>query len=590
MVEIHDDSIRYSTLNLVHDMGIWLSRYRVRFFFATLFRILGDIVNLYPAFAIARIVTLLSAYEAGQSMNDIWMYAIYAGIAYLLGICGKQSGKLLGFHVSERIALDAQLQTIRHLFNLDLTWHEKENSGNKLKRMQKGGEGLDRILRIWISNFMEIGVNFVGISIILFTQNRMIAGVFVAFLCIYYVISLFFTKRASAASQQVNIGEEDMYGISFEAINNIRSVKVLGMAAPLIEYIQHVIDALFGKIKRRIFWFQWRVVAVDFFSYGFYICMMIAIVWGIAQGRYEVGFLVLFSQYFSKVRESIEELSMVTLDFVVAKYGVGRMMKMLQEPIGIDAELNKKDFPKDWKTIEIRIASFAYQKGKPVLRDVSFDIKRGERIGVIGLSGAGKSTLFKLLLKEHEQYKGDIRIGNVSLKDIRRSSLFQHAAVVLQDTEVFNFPLRDNITMANHAERDNRELLDRSMHIAHITDFLKKLPQGLDTFIGEKGVKLSGGEKQRVGIARAIFKQPDLLFLDEATSHLDMESEEKIKDSLHHFFQEVTAVVIAHRLSTVKEMDKIIVMENGTIMEEGTFDELYKKKGRFYELWEKQKF
>jgi ATP-binding cassette subfamily B protein len=160
---------------------------------------------------------------------------------------------------------------------------------------------------------------------------------------------------------------------------------------------------------------------------------------------------------------------------------------------------------------------------------------------------------------------------------------------VLQETEVFNFTLRQNIVLANSEESANNELFEKSLHIAHVTDFLSKLPEGADTLIGEKGVKLSGGEKQRLGIARAVFKQPQILLLDEATSHLDVESEEKIRTSLHEFFQSVTAVVIAHRLTTLREMDRIIVIEDGKIMEEGSFDELYQKQGRFYELWEKQK-
>jgi ABC-type multidrug transport system fused ATPase/permease subunit len=206
------------------------------------------------------------------------------------------------------------------------------------------------------------------------------------------------------------------------------------------------------------------------------------------------------------------------------------------------------------------------------------------------LSGAGKSTLLKLLLKEHENYEGDIVIDEVSLRKITKSSYFEHVAVVLQDTEVFNFTLRDNITISNSERAQDETQLQRSLDIAHVSDFIDTLPDGYDTIIGEKGVKLSGGERQRVGIARAVFKDPQLLLLDEATSHLDLESEEKIKDSLHLFFQDVTAVVIAHRLSTIREMDRIFVLEGGNILEQGSFEELHEKRGRFRELWDKQKF
>ena len=149
--------------------------------------------------------------------------------------------------------------------------------------------------------------------------------------------------------------------------------------------------------------------------------------------------------------------------------------------------------------------------------------------------------------------------------------------------------MRDNITITNYSQKDNQQLLKQALDVAHIKEVVNRLPQGLDTIIGEKGVKLSGGERQRLGIARAIFKNPKLLLLDEATSHLDLESEEKIKDSLHKFFENVTAIVIAHRLTTIREMDKILVVEDGKLIESGSFEDLIVKRGRFFELWEKQK-
>ncbi len=216
-------------------------------------------------------------------------------------------------------------------------------------------------------------------------------------------------------------------------------------------------------------------------------------------------------------------------------------------------------------------------------------MNRGEKIGLVGLSGAGKSTIFKLLLKERENYEGEIYVDDVPLRTISKQDYFTRTAIVLQDTEVFNFSLRDNVTISNFDHAANAGLLDKALTVAHVNEFARALPQGIDTKIGEKGVKLSGGEKQRVGLARAVFKDPQLLLLDEATSHLDVESEEKIQDSLHQFFQSVTAIVIAHRLSTIKEMDKIVVLEGGKIIEQGSFAALQKQKGRFSELWAKLK-
>lgn len=580
----------YGNVQLIRDLYRFVKPYQLRYALATVIRLTGDLMWLYPAYALAQIITFLSHYSVGQPLDTLWWHIGTAGLAYTGNIICRQVAKYIGYQIAEQSALDAQLQTLKHLFRLDLAWHEKENSGNKLKRMQKGSEGIDQILRMWVTNFIEIGVNFVGITLILAQFDRLIALAFICYILLYYVISLLFTKRASLMAHRVNVGHEDLHGLTFEAVNNIRSVKVLGMGSSLVQRVNEQIIAISKNVRKRIFWFQGRYLVLDIYRVLFFIGMVSFIAWSIVNGHHEVGFLFLFIDYFDKIAENIDELAMGTLDFIVAKFGVSRMRDILEEPVRIDTEKGKQDFPKQWNAITVENLSFSYDKGKPVLQDISFTIKKGEKIGIVGISGAGKSTLFKLLLKEHEHYDGMVKIGSVPLTDIRRSDFFGHAAVVLQDTEVFSFSLRDNITLGNPSEADENALLEETIKTAHVHDFLQKLPEGMNTLIGEKGIKLSGGEKQRVGIARAIFKQPDILFLDEATSHLDMESEEKIQDSLHQFFQEVTAIVIAHRLSTIKEMDRIIVFEDGRIIEQGSFEELHEQHGRFRELWEKQKF
>ncbi len=569
---------------------MFLHPHKIRFVCITALRFISDIARLYQPIAFASIITFVGAYVAGQSLSPLWWNIAFIAIAAFIHISARQTAKIIGNRLTERIALDAQLQTLQHLFLLDLSWHESENSGNKIKRIQRGGDSINQLGRMWINSFIEILVTFVGVTVVLATFEIVLSVAMVCFMGVFFVISRQFTKRAVRFQYQANIEEEDVQGLTFEAINNIRSVKVLGMASSIERRITRAIDTLFLVIQRRVFWYQSRDWVLVLYSHSFSLVATGFIALGVLSGRYELGFLILFIDYFRKIWESIDEMTRVILDFDVAKYGVYRMIEMLKVPVMIDVENGKKDVPNDWDTIEVQHLLFGYGDNQDVLKDVSLTIRRGERIGIVGVSGAGKSTLFKLLLKEHENFSGTISIGGVPLRDIRRTSYFKHAAVVLQDTEVFNFTLRDNITLANPNESDNAALLHNAVSVAHVSDFLERLPEGLETLIGEKGVKLSGGEKQRVGIARAVFKQPEILFLDEATSHLDTESEEKIRDSLHHFFQNVTAVVIAHRLSTIKEMDRILVLENGTIIEEGSFEELFAKKGRFYELWEKQKF
>lgn len=582
-----DDLIEYSNRELLRDVAFYVRPYKWRFWGAVLFRLTSDILNLYPAYAFASVVTFFSNYAPGASLKYFWtIFALWFAASFFKMIA-RYFARINGYWIAEKTSLDAQSRTIQHLFLLDIAWHEKENAGNRLKRIQKGGTGLEKIIRMVFNNFIEIGVNLVGMVIILSTTDLRIGGAIVVFLFIYTTTSIFLLRKAMLSSQIVDMREEELTGLLFQSISNMRSVKVLAMGNALLRMIDAQLKVLFKKIRRRIFLFNSRNLVTEalghFFRFG---CVMVIIL-GIIHGRYEVGFLILFYSYFGSIWESVAELSETTQELVMHKYGIARMQKTLEEPITIDSNEGKLEIPENWQKIIVRNLSFSYGQNR-VLNRISFEIKRGQRVGIVGLSGAGKSTLFKLLLKEHENFTGDILFDEVSIKEIKKDSYFDQVGVVLQDTEVFNFTLKENITIAS-PKKFSQEAFEQSLKISHVSDFLLKLPQGVDTMIGEKGIKLSGGERQRLGIARAIYKRPQILFLDEATSHLDLESEEKIKDSLHQFFQKVTAVVIAHRLTTIREMDQILVVSDGHIVESGNFEELYAKKGYFFDLWEKQK-
>jgi ABC-type multidrug transport system fused ATPase/permease subunit len=577
----------YSNSDLLRDLYTFLKPYRLRFVFSTLVRVIGDIAWLYPAYALATIITFLTVYHPGQSLRPIFIvFALFFG-ATILRFFGGYISKMIMFRISERIDLDSQMAAITHMFKLDMAWHEGENTGNKLKKIVRGSDSIDRILRIWINNIVLIIINLIGITIVIARFDRTIALLTLFFFATYYFIARSFQKRAKQAAVSVNLQEEHLEGLLFESLNNIRSVKVLGMGQALLKILWKESNEMYEKVLRRIFWFQIGGYSRGFYAQVFELGMFGFIVYGIIHGYYGVGFLVLFSTYFSSLLQSVGELADVSQDYVVARLSVGRMVEVLNEPIHIDRTEGKVPFPSNWKKISFKNVSFSYGD-KQVLENISFEINRGEKVGIVGLSGAGKSTVFKLLLKEHESYSGEILIDETPLTNVDKQDYFKYSAVVLQDTEVFNLSLKENIVLANSAEAENDELFEKAVRVAHVQNFSEHLPAGIDTVIGEKGIRLSGGERQRVGIARAVFKNSQLLLLDEATSHLDIESEEKIRSSLHEFFQSVTAVVIAHRLTTIREMDRIIVLEHGKILEEGSFDDLYARQGRFYELWEKQ--
>lgn len=581
-------AVDYSTLRLVKDVWAFLHPFRIRFFAVSVLRISGDLVGLYPIYAFASFVNILSGPNPSGRLGEINHIIVLLISAIAWQFIAVYISRTVSNSIIEKVSLDTEIHAIRHLFKIDIAWHEKENSGNKLKRISNGVGGIAQVLRVWMNSVISIIVNFVGTLIIIAKFNLFTSLSILFFVVTYYVLSYFLSKNAALVVQEVNIQSEKVNGLETQAVSNIRTVKVMGMSDSLYDIITKYADDLYVLLKRRVYTFQNRLSLLALWSNIIRLGTLLYIVFGVANGQYELGFLVLFNGYFGTIRELAANLSDISQEIIVSRYSVSRLKSVLSEPITIDSDAGKDAFPTDWKTITLQHIAFAYGENK-VLTDLSFTIQRGEKVGIVGLSGAGKSTLFKLLLKEYEDFSGNIQFDKQPIQRIQKSDYFKHVAVVLQDTEVFNFSLKENITLANSEQKDNSTLLDTSLEIAHVTDFLGKLPEGVNSLIGEKGVKLSGGEKQRLGIARAVFKEPQILLLDEATSHLDIESEAKIKDSLHKFFESVTAIVIAHRLTTIKEMDKILVIEEGVLVEQGSFNELYEKRGRFFELWEKQK-
>ncbi len=577
----------YTTTQLFRDVWHFLSPYKGKVILGTASRFISDVAWLYPAWVLATILTFCVSWKAGEPLTMLWW--LFAGwvVSMILKIFGQYFARKYGFGAGERAALDAKNASMTKLFALDMAWHERENAGNKLKRLDRGGDAIDRLMRIWINGTIEMIVIFIGTVVMIGITDRFIAAVTAIFLLSYIAINQKLIKKARIAAQQVNAKEEELNGVMFEGVNNIRTVKVLNMSAGLMGRVQGAANDVFNRVQERIYRFQSQAVVLSAYSITFRMVVVLVIALGILRGTYGVGFLIIFNFYFGRVIDCASSFSDTVQDFIMQKLAVARMQELLSIESFLDGRDATRNFPKDWKIISVRNLSFSYG-GDEVLHNISFDLHRGERLGLVGLSGAGKSTLFKLLLKENENYTGEILVDDVPLRSIKKSSYYQKATVVLQETEVFNLSLRENILLANPKKNDDAAL-EKALNIAHVTSFLYRLPYGVETAIGEKGVKLSGGERQRVGIARAVFKEPDVLFLDEATSHLDVESEEKIQDSLHVFFKNVTALVIAHRLTTIKEMDRILVLEGGRIIESGSFTDLYNKRGRFFELWEKQK-
>jgi len=236
--------------------------------------------------------------------------------------------------------------------------------------------------------------------------------------------------------------------------------------------------------------------------------------------------------------------------------------------------------------IRFNQVSFDYQADRQILKNISFDIKPGEKVAIVGASGAGKSTLVKLLFRFYDPSQGSISIDGQDIRQISQESLRGAIGIVPQDTVLFNSSIFDNIRYGKPEASD--EEVHNAIRMAHLEAFIKQLPDGVNTLVGERGLKLSGGEKQRVAIARTILKRPPILLFDEATSSLDSKSERSILAALQEIAEGHTSLVIAHRLSTIVDADRIVVLDQGSIVEQGTHEQLLALDGRYAELWSTQ--
>ncbi|MGB0439165.1 MAG: ABCB family ABC transporter ATP-binding protein/permease, partial [Paracoccaceae bacterium] len=316
------------------------------------------------------------------------------------------------------------------------------------------------------------------------------------------------------------------------------------------------------------------------------VAVMVMAAIGVEQGRLTIGDFVLVNAYMIQITMPLNFLGTVYREIRQSLVDMGEMFHLLEQPPEVTDKPDAPDLAVSGGVVRFSKVAFGYTPARPILRGIDLEVGAGQNVALVGSSGSGKSTIGRLLFRFYDVGQGSVSIDGQDVRDVSQSSLHAAIGVVPQDTVLFNDTIRYNIGYGRDNASESEVIA--AAKAAQIHDFIMALPDGYDTTVGERGLKLSGGEKQRVGIARTLLKDPPILLLDEATSALDSETEASIQDALAHASQGRTVITIAHRLSTIADADKIIVLEEGHVAEHGTHDDLLARGGRYAHLWHRQ--
>ncbi len=541
-----------------------------------------------------KVVDFFTNYTPGDSLSLFYYYILFLTITYGIISLIRLTVKKKLQNIQSDVTYFTRVKGFERLLDFSISWHDKENTGNKVQKIQNGTEILKQVQALISNELLMHTTGIIGVLIaFLFIQPAFFIFSLI-YIAIFASIQFSFYKRMVEMNNANNILQEKAGGTYYEGLGNILTIKTLGVKD---DFKKNVVsrEALTRdySIKRvTLMNNKWKFFQiVNALSIG---GVLFLTGQNFISGAISLGSIFIIYNYFQKLNGAVSHYTDSIEKLIAAKVSIGRMMPIFWEDSL--AGQGHLEFPKKWDSIRIDHAHFSYpskaegpEKAETTdfgVKDITITIDKFQKIGVVGKSGSGKSTLAKILLGLYSFGNGKFTIGDVNFQDIKHDEVTKEITLVLQDSEMFNLSLKENITLMRAFDA---ELFEKSILISQLKDVIEKLPDGIETLIGEKGYRLSGGERQRIGIARAIYKDPQILVLDEATSSLDSKTEALIQSAFEENLKKKTVISIAHRISTLKNVDKIIVFEGGRIVEEGKFDELAQNQNsHFYGLYKQQ--
>ncbi len=565
----------------------YLREFRGRVALALLFLLLAKLATVTVPVALKFIVDSLDSEQSRIIAVPLAMLLAYGLLRFGSVFFGELRDAVFA-RVAERAMRRAALQVFRHLHNLDLNFHLSRRTGGLSRDIERGTTGMSFLLRFMLFNIIPTLVEIALVAVILLAafEPRYVLVVLAA-VGVYIAFSVVVTEWRTRHVRESNELDSRSNTRAIDSLLNYETVKYFNNEDyEAAQYDQNLEDWERARMKTRL-----SLAALNsgqaFIIAAAVTVMMVMAAYQVAAGELSLGDLVMINAYMIQLFIPLNFLGFVYREIRQALINIERMFGLLGQPARVEDAPDAKPLVAAGGEVRFEQVSFAYREDRPILKDVSFTIPAGHKVAIVGSSGAGKSTIARLLFRFYDVDAGRITVNGQDIRDVTQQSLRAAIGVVPQDTVLFNDTIYYNIAYGRPDA--SREEVERAARLAHLDGFIQQLPEGFETKVGERGLKVSGGEKQRIAIARMLLKNPPILIFDEATSSLDSASEQAILAALNEVAQRRTTLAIAHRLSTIMDADNIIVLDQGRVVEQGTHPELLAARGVYAQLWANQK-
>jgi len=531
---------------------------------------------------------------AGEGDSAAWLLSFGAvaltvvyGLARVMSNGFQQLRDAIFARVGQRALRQVATETFAHMHRLSMRYHITRKTGGLSRIIERGVKGVDFLLRFLLFSIGPLVLELLMVAVVLWwVFDIWYLVVVVGVVWAYTAFTFRVTEWRVKLRKEMNDQDTDANQKAIDSLLNFETVKYFGAEAREASRYDTAMEKYESASLKTQYSLAFLNFGQTFLITGGLVAVMVMAAIGVQNGTLTVGDFVMVNAYMIQITMPLNFLGTVYREIRQALVDMGEMFDLLEQPSEVRDKSGAPALAVTGGAVELDDVRFAYNPDRDILKGVSLRVEPGQKVAIVGPSGSGKSTIGRLLFRFYDVTGGAIRIDGQDLRDVTQDSLHAEIGVVPQDTVLFNDTVGYNIAYGKDGA--TQEEIEAAARSAQIHDFIASLPEGYETRVGERGLKLSGGEKQRVGIARTLLKNPPILLLDEATSALDTETERGIQQALARAGEGRTVLTIAHRLSTIADADRIVVLEAGRIVEEGTHTDLLKRGGRYAGLWARQ--